>query len=155
MNAESPTDTGHDAATDTGRTPVVRDQHESSPALPGPVETAQQLPDIDPARDLGWGIALGGAIATLVCSWTLFGIEEDGMWAGYWAVLLCSISILGALTLRSTLPRLPGWATTAAGGAGLVLVGVVQGYGPAITIPLIAGGAIVVAGTAISASSRR
>lgn len=135
-------------------TPVRRPTGEAAPALPGPVETAQQVVDIDQSRDIGWVLIVAASSGVMLAAWMLFGLEADGMWAGYWASMLGSFALLGACLLRTTLPAAAGLALTGANGAGLILVGIVQGYSAIITIPLIAGGALIVAGTALTASSR-
>lgn len=129
---------------------------DQTPGLPGPQETAAQLAGAprDQPRDFGWVITLLGAVGVLLASWTLFGLESEAMWAGYWVSLFGTAAIVGAAWLRSSLPTAPGVALTGLSGLGLILIGALHDYSLVIQLSMILGGAIVVLGAAMQAAPR-
>lgn len=105
------------------------------------------------SSDAGWMVALLGASGTLLTSWTLFGLYENGMWAGYWCSLLCMTAIMAALGLRTSLPRLPLVATLAFCGGLLIVLGIFKDWGTIPLVAMVAGGAAIVIGAGMQTAS--
>lgn len=126
------------------------------PGVPGPQQTARQVADepLEQGKDIGWLIVVVGAVGSLVLGWTLFSNDEaNGMWAGYWNTLFCTIALLGASWLRSTLPAAPGVAITALCGLGMILTGALHDYDTTIKVIMIGGGVLMGIGAASQARS--
>lgn len=129
---------------------------ETTPGVPGPQQTARQVSEepLEQGRDLGGLIVLVGALGGLVLGWTLFSNDEaNGMWAGYWNSLFCTVALLGYAYLRSSLPAAPGVAITALCGLGLILTGALHDYDTTIKVIMISGGVLIGIGAASQAKS--
>ena len=122
--------------------------------LPGPRDTAAHVAGepLEQGRDIGWVLVVVGAVGALLLGWTLFSNDEsNGMWAGYWNTLFCTIALLGASWLRSTLPTAPGVAITALCGLGMILTGALHDYDTTITVIMVGGGILIGIGAATQA----
>lgn len=131
-------------------------RNDSTPAVPQSTRPLQApLPPLEQTRDIGWLITILGAVGALLGSWTLFSADgTEGMWAGYWVSTFATSALLGTAWLRSTLPTLPGVVITAGSGLVLALVGAVRDYPTAITIVMVAGGAIITVGAVLQSVRR-
>lgn len=129
---------------------------DSLPAVPQAHHPVQPpLPPLEPTRDLGWLVTVLGAVGALLGSWTLFSPDgSEGMWAGYWVSTFATTALLGTAWLRSSLPSAPGIAITAGSGLVLALVGAVRDYPTAITVVMVAGGAMITLGAVLQSVRR-
>lgn len=105
--------------------------------------------------DAGWGLVLGSGAAVLGFSWTLFPLDNGGMWAGYWCSLLGTIVLMAGLGLRTSLPRLPLLATAGGSGALLILVPLLRDWGTFATTTMVIGGAVVILGAGLAGARGR
>ncbi|MFC4786392.1 hypothetical protein ACT8ZV_18090 [Nocardioides sp. MAHUQ-72] len=113
--------------------------------------TAERPAPLEQSRDFGWLITVLSAVGALVGSWALFPTDVVGMWAGYWVSVLATISLMGVMWLRSSLPTGPGVAITAVPGAGLVLLGALRDYPTTIAVVMVAGGVGILLGALLQA----
>ena len=126
---------------DVGRVP----RHE---ALERPPSEPPDAPaPLELTRDLGWLLTMVSALGALVGgSWMRFPQDSVGMWASYWVTVCSTISILGCIFLRTSLPTALGVAATAIPGGVLLVVGVLRDYPTSISVTMIVGGAGIVIG---------
>ena len=106
---------------------------------------------LQPARAIGWLITVLAASAALSGSWTLFPNDAVGMWAGYWVTGCATVAILGAMWLRTSLPRSLGVTVTALSGGVLLLLGGLRDHPTAISTVMVAGGAGIILGAVLQA----
>lgn len=135
--------------------PERRPETTTAPALPGPVQSAQAPVHLDPPRDVGWIIILLGAVGALLGSWGLFGLEADGMWAGYWVSLLGTMGLAGALWLRTRVLPLGGAALCGLSAAAMILLAVLKDWGLTVDLVMIGGGIVMLLGVALQAAGGR
>lgn len=135
--------------------PERRLETSTAAALPGPIESAETPVHLDPPRDVGWVIVLLGTLGALIGSWSLFGLEAEGMWAGYTVSLFGTAGLAGALWLRTRVLPMGGAVLCALCAVGLILVPVLQDWSLTINLVMIGGGVVMLLGVALQAAGGR
>lgn len=135
--------------------PERRPENSTAAALPGPVQSAEAPVHLDPPRDVGWAIVLLGTLFALIGSWSLFGLEADGMWAGYTVSVFGTAGLAGALWLRTRVLPMGGAVLCALSAIGLILVAVLQDWSLTIDLVMIGGGAVMLLGVALQTAGGR
>lgn len=131
-------------ATPERRTDQLPALPQSSPGSPVPV-----------AAPLGWALSVAAGIGLILASWLLYGTSADGMWAGYRDGIIGTVVLLAAMALNTTLPKRPAIGLLGLCGALLVLFAVFINEGQAVFITELAGGVVLLVGTALLAAGRR
>lgn len=132
-------------------TTPVRRQQGYVPVPRRPTDQIVEQPVVlHTTSDAGWGLLVGAGSIVLGFSWTLFPLDNPGMWAGYWCSLLGMFVLLAGLGLRTRMGRLPLLATAGGSGALLVIIPLLRDWGTWATTTMVIGGAIVILGTVLA-----
>jgi len=135
--------------------PERRTETSNVPILPGPIQSAAEPVHLDPPREVGWLIVLVGTLGALIGSWTLFGLEADGMWAGYTVSLFGTMGLAGALWLRTRVLPMGGAALCAVSAVAMILIAALQDWSLTINLVMIGGGVVMLLGVALQAAGGR
>ncbi|MBZ5738985.1 hypothetical protein [Nocardioides mangrovi] len=134
-------------ATPERRTAPSVPAHPSTSAVPaGPV------PVVAPA---GWMLILVSGIGMVLASWTLFGVEASGMWAGYRVGFIGTVVIICAMLLNTSLPAKPTLGLLGLLGILTVLFGVFIDQGKTVMLTELIGGAALLVGTGLYGAGRK
>jgi hypothetical protein len=130
---------------------VPVDASATSPvAVPSPQVSSRPAPaPLQPARDIGWLLILLSAVLALWGSWVLFPDDAVGMGAGYWVSAVATVSLLGTMWLRSTLPVAPAALVVGVAGGGMALLGAVRDYPTPVAAVMVAGGMGIAVGSVL------
>jgi hypothetical protein len=93
-------------------------------------------------------ILLSAALA-LWGSWVLFPDDAVGMGAGYWVSAIATVSLLGAMWLRSTMRVAPAALVVGIAGGLMALLGAVRDYPTSVAAVMVAGGLGIVVGAVL------
>lgn len=134
-------------------TPVKPSGSSSVPAVPtAPAAPLQPVPVLAP---VGWLLIVSACVGVLLCTWLLYPLDYDGMWAGYRDGFMATIALLAALALNTSLPKRPALGLLALLGIAMVLFGIFLDNPTRVLISEVAGGALLLVGTALYASGHR
>lgn len=133
-------------------TPVRRTDAPTTPATVEPtLAPVEPLPPV--VAPLGWLITLSGSIALLLCAWLIFPNDHDGMYDGYRASILATVVLIATLALKVDIARIPLLAIIGLCGLASLLAGIFQDSATGTMISEIGGGAAILIGVAMMASS--
>lgn len=124
-----------------------------TPAVPAAAQPAAgPVPVMGP---LGWLLIVSAGIGLIVASWTLYGTEYDGMWAGYRDGIIATVVVIAAMGLNTSLPKQPILGLLGVCGILLILFAVFLENETVVFLSEIIAGIVLLAGVALYSSGRR
>lgn len=131
-------------------------ERRTAPSVPAHPTTAVAptgpIPVVAPA---GWMLVLVAGIGMVLASWTIFGVEADGMWAGYRVGFIGTVVVVCAMALNSSLPAKPTLGLLGLLGIGSILFGVFIDQGHSVMLTELIGGAAILVGCGLYGSGRK
>ena len=133
-------------------TPVKRP--EATPAVPA--APAAPLEPVQVVKPFGWLLIVASSIGVILATWLLYGVEAEGMWAGYRDGFTATVVLVCAMALNSSLPKRPFLGIIALAGILLILFGVfLDDTITAVTVTELGGGAVMLAGAILYGAGDR
>jgi hypothetical protein len=133
-------------------TPVKRP--EATPAVPA--APAAPLEPVPVVRPFGWLLIVASAIGVILATWLLYGVDAEGMWAGYRDGFTATVVLVCAMALNTSLPKRPFLGIIALAGILLILFGVfLDDSITAVTVTELGGGALMLAGAILYGAGDR
>ncbi len=133
-------------------TPVKRP--EATPAVPA--APAAPLEPVQVVKPFGWLLIVASSIGVILATWLLYGVEAEGMWAGYRDGFTATVVLVCAMALNSSLPKRPFLGIIALAGILLILFGVfLDDTITAVTVTELGGGALMLAGAILYGAGDR
>jgi hypothetical protein len=132
-------------------TPVKRP--DATPAVP--VAPAAPLEPIPLVRPFGWLLITASSVGLIIATWLIYGVEAEGMWAGYRDGFTATVVLVCAMALNTSLPKRPFLAVAALAGILLVLFAVFLDPTTTIFVSELVAGALMLAGAILYGAGDR
>jgi hypothetical protein len=132
-------------------TPVKRP--DATPAVP--VAPAAPLEPIPLVRPFGWVLITASSVGLIIATWLIYGVEAEGMWAGYRDGFTATVVLVCAMALNTSLPKRPLLAVVALAGILLVLFAVFLDTKTTIFVSELVAGALMLAGAILYGAGDR
>lgn len=124
-----------------------------TPAVPVAAQApAGPAPVMSP---LGWLLILSAGIGLMVATWTLYGTQYDGMWAGYRDGIIATVVVIAAMALNTSLPKQPTLGVLGICGILLILFAVFLDNETVVFLSEIIAGVVLLAGVGLYTSGRK
>jgi hypothetical protein len=132
-------------------TPVKRP--DATPAVPA--APATPLEPVPLVRPFGWILIVAAAVGIILATWLIYGLEADGMWAGYRDGFTATVVLVCAMGLNTTLPKKPLLGIIALAGILLILFGAFLDNPTPVFVSELVGGAVLLAGAILYGAGDR
>src|SRR4051794_15448863 len=124
-------------------TPAKRPEA-ATPAVPA--APAAPLEPVPVVRPFGWLLIVASAVAVILATWLLYGVDAEGMWAGYRDGFTATVVLVCAMALNTSLPKRPFLGIIALAGVLLILFAVFLENTTEVFVSELAGGVMMLAG---------
>jgi drug/metabolite transporter (DMT)-like permease len=123
-------------------TPVKRP--DATPAVPA--APAAPLEPVQVVKPFGWLLIVAAGVGMILATWLVYGVEADGMWAGYRDGFTATVVLACAMALNTTVPKRPFLGIIALAGILLILFAVFLENSTAVFVSELVGGALMLVG---------
>lgn len=132
-------------------TPVKRP--DATPAVPA--APAAPLEPVPLLRPFGWILIVAASVGIVLATWLVYGLEADGMWAGYRDGFTATVVLVCAMALNTSLPKRPLLGIIALAGILLILFAVFLDNPTSVFVSELVGGSLILAGAIIYGAGDR
>jgi hypothetical protein len=133
-------------------TPAKRPEA-ATPAVPA--APAAPLEPVPVVRPFGWMLIVVSAVAVILATWLLYGVDAEGMWAGYRDGFIATVVLVCAMALNTSLPKRPFLGIIALAGILLILFAVFLENTTEVFVSELAGGVMMLAGAILYGAGDR
>lgn len=130
-------------------------ERRTAPSVPAhPVAATVPAGPVPVVRPVGWLVVLSAGLGIVLASWTLYGTDAAGMWAGYRGGFIGTIVVVCAMALNTSLPKQPILGLIGLCGIVLILSAVFIDQGRTVFLSEIIAGPAMLVGAGLYTAGR-